>query len=130
MTIADGDEIASHLPTQLASSGSMDLIENEFQFLKDYDSSGFYRGLYIRSRFYSSLVTRRSCIIDVSAVAVFNEESTEEQKTDQESVSFDTGTVSVIEEEEPTDLDCSESLMTIKSYRDTQKKVTKSGSKG
>ena len=47
MTIADGDEIASHLPTQLASSGSMDLIENEFQFLKDYDSSGFYRGSYI-----------------------------------------------------------------------------------
>ena len=43
MTIADGDEIASHLPTQLASSGSMDLIENEFQFLKDYDSSGLYR---------------------------------------------------------------------------------------
>ena len=71
-------------------------------------------------------MTRRSCIIDVSA-AVFNEESTEEQKTDHESVSFDTGTVSVIEEEEPTDLDCSESLMTIKSYRDTQKKVTKSG---
>ena len=74
-------------------------------------------------------MTRRSCIIDVSA-AVFNEESTEEQKTDHESVSFDTGTVSVIEEEEPTDLDCSESLMTIKSYRDTQKKVTKRGSKG
>ena len=38
------DESASHLPTQLASSGSMDLIENEFQFLKDYDSSGLYRG--------------------------------------------------------------------------------------
>ena len=61
------------------------------------------------------------------SAAVFNEESTEEQKMDHESVSFDTGTVSVIEEEEPTDLDCSESLMTIKSYRDTQKKVTKSG---
>ena len=59
------------------------------------------------------------------SAAVFNEESTEEQKTEQESASFDTGTVSVIEEEEPTDLDCSESLMTIKSYRDTQKKVPK-----
>ena len=34
-------------------------------------------------------------------------------------------TVSVIEEE-PTDLECSESLMTIKSYRDTQKKVIQS----
>ena len=59
------------------------------------------------------------------SAAVFNEESTEEQKTEHESASFDTGTVSVIEEEEPTDLDCSESLMTIKSYRDTQKKVQK-----
>ena len=48
MTNADDDESASHLPTQLASSGSMDLIENEFQFLKDYDSSGFYRGSHIR----------------------------------------------------------------------------------
>lgn len=44
MTIADGDESASDfVPTQLASSGSMDLIENEFQFLKDYDSSGLYK---------------------------------------------------------------------------------------
>ena len=42
--VADDDESAGHLPTQLASSGSMDLIENEFQFLKDYDSSGLYRG--------------------------------------------------------------------------------------
>ena len=101
----------------------MDLIENEFQFLKDYDSSGLYRGFtYSDEILITPLVTRRSCIIDVSA-AVFNEESTEEQKT--ESTSFDTGTVSVIEEEEPTDLDCSESLMTIKSYRDTQKKVPK-----
>lgn len=73
---------------------------------------------------FRPLVTRRSCIIDVSA-AVFNEESTEEPKTEHESTSFDTGTVSVIEEEEPTDLECSESLMTIKSYRDTQKKVKK-----
>ena len=72
MAVADGDESAIHLPNQLASTGSMDLIENEFQFLKDYDSSGVYL------------------------------------------------TVSVIEEE-PTDLECSESLMTIKSYRDTQK---------
>ena len=59
------------------------------------------------------------------SAAVFNEESTEEQKIEHESASFETGTVSVIEEEEPTDLDCSESLMTIKSYRDTQKKVPK-----
>ena len=64
-------------------------------------------------------MTRRSCIIDVSA-AVFNDESTEEHKTEHESTSLDTVTVSVIEEE-PTDLECSESLMTIKSYRDTQK---------
>ena len=123
MTNADDDDSASHLPTQLASSGSMDLIENEFQFLKDYDSSGLYMGFRYYRRdllLIAPLVTRRSCIIDVSA-AVFNEESTEEQKT--ELTSFDTGTVSVIEEEEPTDLDCSESLMTIKSYRDTQKKV-------
>ena len=67
-------------------------------------------------------MTLRSCIIDVSA-AVFNDESTEEHKTEHESTSLDTVTVSVIEEEEPTDLECSESLMTIKSYRDTQKKV-------
>ena len=44
MAVADGDESAIHLPNQLASSGSMDLIENEFQFLKDYDSSGVYEG--------------------------------------------------------------------------------------
>ena len=44
VTNADDEDSASHLPTQLASSGSMDLIENEFQFLKDYDSSGLYRG--------------------------------------------------------------------------------------
>ena len=48
VTIADGNEGASHIPTELASSGSMDLIENEFQFLKDYDSSGMYMGSPIR----------------------------------------------------------------------------------
>ena len=54
MTIADGDESASYLPTQLASSGSMDLIENEFQFLKDYDSSGWYRDYTITGSLMSS----------------------------------------------------------------------------
>ena len=58
-------------------------------------------------------------------MAVLNEESTGEHKTEYESISLDTPTVSVIEEEEPTELDCSGSLMTIKSYRDTQKKVIK-----